>query len=128
MSRSSSSRFELSRLRLLLWIALPLALVWAMRGGTIRQVIDGLRELTAGGVGGLGGGGVRGGGAQRRARQSDRYDRHLRLPGHRVGDRRAPRPSTCWVQPVAEHRVPRAGRPADGLLGSCLAWSPPGPP
>jgi len=48
MSRSSSSRFQLSRLRLLLWIALPLALVWAMRGVTIRQVIDGLRELTAG--------------------------------------------------------------------------------
>src|SRR3972149_1917136 len=47
MSRPSSSRFQLSRLRLLLWIALPLALAWAMRGVTIRQVIDGLRELTA---------------------------------------------------------------------------------
>ena len=45
MSRSSSSRF---RLRLLLWIALPLALAWAMRGVSLRQVIDGLRELTAG--------------------------------------------------------------------------------
>jgi uncharacterized protein (TIRG00374 family) len=31
-----------------LWLALPLALAWAMRGVTVRQVINGLRQLTAG--------------------------------------------------------------------------------
>jgi uncharacterized protein (TIRG00374 family) len=40
--------FRLSRLRLLLWIALPLALAWGLRQVTIRQVIDSLRALTLG--------------------------------------------------------------------------------
>jgi uncharacterized protein (TIRG00374 family) len=35
-----------SRLRLLLWLALPLALAWAMRGVSVAQVLEGLRELT----------------------------------------------------------------------------------
>jgi uncharacterized protein (TIRG00374 family) len=33
-------------LRFLLWIALPLALAWAMRGVAVSQVLDALRELT----------------------------------------------------------------------------------
>ena len=48
MSPSSGSPVLRSRLRFLLWLALPLALVWAMRGVTVQQVIAGLGELTAG--------------------------------------------------------------------------------
>jgi uncharacterized protein (TIRG00374 family) len=34
--------------RFLLWIALPLALAWAMRGVSVQQVLQGLRQLTLG--------------------------------------------------------------------------------
>jgi uncharacterized protein (TIRG00374 family) len=48
MSRSSDLPFRLARLRFLLWLALPLGFAWGMRGVTVRQVIDSLRQLTAG--------------------------------------------------------------------------------
>ncbi len=48
MTGARRSRFPVARLRYLLWIALPLALAWAMRGVSVSQVVDGLRALTVG--------------------------------------------------------------------------------